>query len=81
LVAQLDHVDALVDQGVIGGESPTAADFQIGCTVRILLVIGDLGQLLEDRPGARLARHWFPDYSGAIPAGAYPADWVPARAR
>jgi glutathione S-transferase len=81
LPAKLDHVDALVGEGVIGGESPTAADFQICSTVRVLLVIGDLEPLLGERPGERLARHWFPDYPGAIPAGAYPAGWVPARAR
>lgn len=81
LPAKLDHVDALVDQGVIGGNCPTAADFQIGCTTRILAVIGDLEPLLEGRPGERLARRWFPDYAGEIPAGAYPAGWVPAQAR
>ena len=37
LPAKLDHVDALADDGVIGGEQATAADLQIGATIRVLL--------------------------------------------
>lgn len=79
LPAKLDHVDAFANDGVIGGDEPTAADLQIGPTLRILLTIGDLAPLLEDRPGAQLARRWFPDYQGEVPAGALPAGWVPER--
>ena len=79
LPAKLDHVDELVAQGTIGGEHANAADLQIGATVRVLLTVGDLHPLLEDRPAERVARRWFPDYPGAIPAGAYPAGWVPSR--
>ena len=78
LPAKLDHVDELVARGVIGGESPTAADFQIGCTIRVLLTLGDLCPLIEGRPAERIARHWFPEYAGAVPTGAFPAGWVPA---
>jgi glutathione S-transferase len=78
LPVKLDHVDELVTRGVIGGESPTAADFQIGCTVRVLLTLGDLRPLIEGRPAERIARNWFPQYAGNIPAGAFPAGWVPA---
>lgn len=81
LPAKLDHVDDLAEQGIIGGESPTAADLQIGATLRVLLTVGDLRPLLDGRPAERIARHWFPDYGGEIPAGAYPAGWVPDRAR
>jgi glutathione S-transferase len=81
LPAKLDHVDELAEQGIIGGESPTAADLQIGSTLRVLLAIGDLLPLLQGRAAERIARHWFPDYGGQIPAGAYPAGWVPDRAR
>lgn len=79
LPAKLDHVDVLAADGVIGGGEPNAADFQIGATLRILLTLGDLRPLIEDRPGAAIARRWFPDYPGEIPAGAFPAGWVPAR--
>jgi glutathione S-transferase len=45
----------------------------------VLLCVGDLQPLLSDRPGEEIARRWFPDYPGEIPAGAFPAAWVPAR--
>lgn len=79
LPAKLDRVDALAADGVVNGERPTAADLQIGSTLRVLLTIGDLRPLLDGRPAEQLARRWFPDYPGEIPAGAYPAGWVPAR--
>jgi glutathione S-transferase len=78
LPAKIDHVDALAADGVIGGDAPTAADFQIGATLRVLLTVGDLRPLIEGRPAERIARRWFPDYRGEVPAGAYPPGWVPA---
>jgi glutathione S-transferase len=79
LPAKLDHVDALAGEGTIGGDAPNAADLQIGSTLRVLLTVGDLRPLIEGRPAERLARSWFPDYAGDIPAGAFPAGWVPSR--
>jgi glutathione S-transferase len=79
LPAKLDHVDELAADGVLGGDEPNAADFQIGATLRVLLTVADLLPLLEDRPAAELARRWFPDYAGEVPAGAFPAGWVPER--
>lgn len=79
LPAKLDRVDELAEEGVIGGEEPNAADLQIGATIRVLLTVGDLVPLLEGRAGEQIARRWFPEYAGHIPAGAFPAGWVPAR--
>ena len=79
LPAKIDHVDELAGEGIVGGDQPTAADLQIGATVRVLLTIGDLRPLLDDRPAAEIARRWFPDYPGEVPAGAFPAGWVPER--
>lgn len=76
LPAKLDHVDTLAAEGVIDGERPTAADLQIGATLRVLLTVGDLRPLIEGRPAEQVARRWFPDYLGEIPAGAYPAGWI-----
>jgi glutathione S-transferase len=76
LPAKLDHVDELIADGVMGGEQPNAADLQIGATVRVLLLVGDLRRLLDGRPAEQLARRLFPDYAGEVPAGAYPAGWV-----
>jgi glutathione S-transferase len=77
LPAKLDHVDALAQEGVIGGQEPTAADLQIGATLRVLLCLGDLRPLLEDRAAERIARRWFGDRPGEVPAGAFPSGWVP----
>ncbi|MEO8968683.1 MAG: glutathione S-transferase N-terminal domain-containing protein [Solirubrobacteraceae bacterium] len=77
LPAKLGHVESLAEQGVIGGERPNAADLQIGATLRVLLVSGDLRPLIEGGAGERVARRWFPDYAGDIPPGAFPNGWVP----
>jgi glutathione S-transferase len=79
LPEKIDHVDALADQGIVGGDQPTAADLQIGATLRVLLNVGDVRPLIEDRPAGRIARRWFPDYAGDVPAAAFPAGWVAAR--
>ena len=79
LPAKLDHVDALAADGLLGDTEPTAAGLQIAATVRVLLTVGDLHGLLEDRPAGELARRWFPEYAGHVPAGAFPTGWVPAR--
>lgn len=80
LPAKVEHIDALAADGIVGGDEPTAADFEIGATVRVLLTIGDLRPLLENRAAGTIARRWFADYPGDVPAGAYPAGWVPAPA-
>ena len=79
LPAKLDHVDALAADGIIGGETPNAADLQIGSTIRVLLIIEDLDPLVRGRAGEEIAMRLFPDYPGRVPAGAFPAGWVPAR--
>lgn len=76
LPEKIDHIDSLAADGIIGGEQPNAADLQIGATVRVLLLVGDLLPLLEGRTGEKIARRWFPDYPGHVPAGAFPAGWV-----
>lgn len=80
LPEKLAHIERLADEGVIGGEQPNAADLQIGATIRVLLPLGDLQPLLSGSAGERVALRWFPEYPGGVPAGAYPAGWVPAPA-
>jgi glutathione S-transferase len=76
LPGHLDHVDSLIASGVIGGEQPNAADFQIGCTVRVFLGKEDLRRYAEGRPCADLAMRLLPDYPGPVPAY-LPGDWLP----
>ena len=76
LPAKLDRVDALIVDGTLGGEQANAADLQIGATLRVLLCVGDLHALMLGRRLEELARRWFPDYPGLVPAGAFPAGWL-----
>ena len=78
LPAKLERIDELATAGVIGGEAANAADLQIGSTIRVLLTLGDLEPLLAGSAGEQIARRWFPDFPGRVPAGAYPDGWVPA---
>ncbi len=79
LPAKLDHIEELVGSGVIGGEQPNAADLQIGATVTVLMPLADLGGLLAGSAAEQVGRRNFPALAGTIPAGTYPAGWVPSR--
>lgn len=80
LPGQLDHVDELIAAGVIGGEQPNAADFQIATSVRVLLNFSQLRPLIESRPATELAMRTAPDFGGTLPTE-LPAEWVPQSAR
>jgi glutathione S-transferase len=73
----LDQVDDLIANGVIGGDQPNAADFQILTSVRLLMCFDDLRADLDGRPAAREAQRLVPDYPGRIPP-VFPADWLRA---
>jgi glutathione S-transferase len=79
LPAKLEQIERFAADGAIDGPGPNAADLQIGATIRVLLTVGDLRELLDGTAGERIAMRWFADYAGAVPAGAYPAGWVPPR--
>jgi glutathione S-transferase len=79
LPGQLDRIDGWIEEGLLGGEQPNAADLQVGSTIRLLMSIGDVRPLLEGRPARRLAGY-FPPMAGEIPAGVLPAEWLPAPA-
>ncbi len=62
----LDHVEELIGRGVLDGDELTAADYQIGCSLRILMCLDDLRGLIEARPAGRLALRVCPHYPGRI---------------
>jgi glutathione S-transferase len=70
----LDHVDELIDRGVIGGEQPNAADFQIATSVRALLTVRDLDRATQGRPAADQAMRLVPEFGNDFPAGLLPAE-------
>jgi glutathione S-transferase len=77
LPGHLDKIEDWMDEGVLGGESPNAADLQIGAAIRLLGTFGDLESMLADRRCVGLGRNGFAPCPGTIPAGTLPADWVP----
>lgn len=75
LPALLDHADRLIAGGVIGGGEPTAADYQIAPSIRLLMSLDDLRPSIEARPIGKLALQLVPDYPAHVPA-VLPSDWL-----
>jgi glutathione S-transferase len=71
----LDQVDDLIANGVIGGDEPNAADYQIFTSVRLLTVFDDLRPQIVSRPAGEHALRLVPDYPGHVPP-VFPADWL-----
>lgn len=76
LPAKLDHVDALIADGVLSADSPNAATFQIGTSVRALTLFPQLAPLVEARPCGELARALLPEFPQSPVE--LPASWLPA---
>jgi glutathione S-transferase len=72
----LDRIDRWIEHDVVGGEQPNAADLQIGAGLALLLTIEDVARAAEGHAALELARRWFPDYPGHVPAGTLPAEWL-----
>jgi glutathione S-transferase len=77
LPAKLDAVDAFLADGALGDELPTAAGLQIGSTLRVMALVGDVRPLITARPSWEATQRWFDALPGEIPAGAFPARWLP----
>jgi glutathione S-transferase len=67
LPATLDRVDALLADGVLTPDAPTAGTLQVLCCVRALDAFADLHEQVAAHPCAAPARELFPDYP-EIPA-------------
>jgi glutathione S-transferase len=78
LPEEIARIETFAAEGLVDGGLPTAADLQIASSARILLNIGDLKPVLGGSAAARIAKRFFPDYPGDIPAGAFPPGWLPA---
>lgn len=75
LPGMLDRVDAWIEEGVLGGEEPSAADFQIGTSVRLLMTFDDLRPAIESRPCGEMARRVVPSFPGHV-GPAFPREWL-----
>ena len=78
LPAACEKVDAWIAEGVLGGEQPNAADLQIATSLRLLMALADLRPIIEAHEAGKLALRLFPDFPGDVPAGAIPAEYLPA---
>ncbi len=80
LPADLDRIDALIDEGVLGGENLYVADFDIGASLRLLASMQDLAPAIDARPCGRMATRVQPAPPGHI-GPVFPAAWLePLRA-
>lgn len=75
LPADLDQIDRWIAEGVLGGESPNAADFQIATSLRLLITVDDLQRAIEGRPAGKLAMRIAPEFPGRLPP-VFPGDWL-----
>lgn len=75
LPGMLNRLDDLIEEGTLGGEMPTAADFQVAANLRLAMTMDDLRPFIESRPCGRLALELIPDYPGRLPA-ALPHAWL-----
>ena len=57
-------MDAWIDEGLLGGPEPNAADFQIATSLRLLMTLDDVRPAVEARPAGRLAREVVPEFPG-----------------
>ncbi len=75
LRAMLDRVDSWIADGVLGGDEPNAADYQIAPCLSLLMTVGELRRAIEPRPAGRLALGLVPEYPGRS-AGVLPREWL-----
>ncbi len=75
LPTMLQRIDDWIAEGVLGGEQPNAADFQIATCLRLAMSLDDLRPAIEHRPAGALALRVVPDYPGRIPP-LLPAAWL-----
>jgi glutathione S-transferase len=81
LPSWLNRIDEWIAEGLLGGEEPNAADFQIAAALRLAMTLQDLRPHIASRPAGELAMRLVPDYPGDAPP-VFPAEWLePLRAR
>jgi glutathione S-transferase len=79
LPAMLQKIDDWIAAGVIGGEQPNVADFQIAPSLRLAMTLDDLRPAIESRPAGELAKRLVPNYPGKTPPVLPPAWLQPLR--
>jgi glutathione S-transferase len=68
LPAMLDRIDAYIEEGVIGGPEPNAADFMVAPSLALMLYRPDMMPFFEGRPALELVDRLLPE-PAAVTAG------------
>lgn len=71
----LERIDGWIAEGLLGGEPPNAADFQIASGLRLAMTLEDLRPAIEGRAAGELATRLVPDFPGHVPP-IFPAAWL-----
>jgi glutathione S-transferase len=64
LPRMLDRIDGWIADGLLGGEPPNVADFQVATTLALLRSHDALRRAIDARPAGELAQRIAPDYPG-----------------
>jgi glutathione S-transferase len=64
LPRMLDRIDGWIADGLLGGEPPNVADFQVATTLALLRSHHALRPAIDARPAGELAQRIAPDYPG-----------------
>jgi glutathione S-transferase len=75
LPAMLDRLDAWIAAGILGGDEPNAADFQIAPSLSLLMTVEELRATIAARPAGGLALRLVPEYPGRS-AEVLPPAWL-----
>jgi glutathione S-transferase len=75
----LARIDDWIEAGVLGGERPNVADYQIAPSLRLLMTLDDVRPEIERRPAGGLALRIVPDFPGRVPPILPPAWLEPLR--
>lgn len=79
LPGMIDRIDGMADEGILDGENPTAADFQIGASIFTISTIEDVRPVIEGSAADRVARKHFGESPVLVPAGSLPTSWIRPR--
>lgn len=80
LPAWLDRIDAWIGDRTLGADDLTAADLQIGASLRLAMTLDDLNPSIEARPAGQMAERAIPEFPGRA-GPILPPEWLePLRA-
>jgi glutathione S-transferase len=71
----LDRIDAWIADGLLGGDEPNAADFQIAAGVGLAMTLQDLRPVIAARTAGEHSKRFVPDYPGDVPP-VLPREWL-----